>query len=235
MYSGWAELEGAVGRLVAGRRVAMEYSPGDAVPYVDRVPAGVVDMVRALGATVATSAELVTRLYAVWTPDQLAAHRRAAEEVAGVARAAVTESARRVAAGETVHEHEVAAEVRGQGVATVRVARPLEDGDRRRLAGALSRTYGHEVHLNVIVDPEVIGQLLARARRDDPLGRLTPRETEVLRQMAAGRSNAGIATELFVTEKAVARSIALIFQTLGLPPDPDDHRRVIAVMRYLQG
>jgi Xaa-Pro aminopeptidase len=112
VYSGWAELEGAVGRLVAGRRVAMEYSPGDAVPYVDRVPAGVVDMVRALGGTVATSAELVTLLYAVWTPAQLAAHRAAAEQVAGVARAALTDAARRVAAGEAVLEHEVAEGIR---------------------------------------------------------------------------------------------------------------------------
>ena len=64
VYSGWRELEAAVGELVAGRRVAMEYSPGDAVPYVDRVPAGVVELVRARGAEVVTSGELVTRLYA---------------------------------------------------------------------------------------------------------------------------------------------------------------------------
>ncbi len=113
VYSGWAELERALGALVAGRRVAMEYSPGDAVPYVDRVPAGVLEMVRALGATVSTSADLVTRLYAVWTPDQLAAHRRAAEHVAAIARSAIAGAARRVAAGEAVYEHEVAAEIRG--------------------------------------------------------------------------------------------------------------------------
>jgi Xaa-Pro aminopeptidase len=90
----------------------MEYSPGDAVPYVDRVPAGVLEMVRALGATVATSADLVSQLYAVWTPAQLAAHQRAAEQVAGVARDAITGAARRVAAGEAVHEHEVADGIR---------------------------------------------------------------------------------------------------------------------------
>jgi Xaa-Pro aminopeptidase len=112
VYSGWAELERALGALVGGRRAAMEYSPGDAVPYVDRVPAGVLDMVRALGATVVTSADLVTRLYAVWTPAELAAHRRAAERVAEIARAAAGGAARRVAAGEAVYEHEVAAEVR---------------------------------------------------------------------------------------------------------------------------
>ena len=112
VYSGWAELERALAQLVAGKRAAMEYSPGDAVPYVDRVPAGVVEMVRAAGATVVTSADLVTRLYAVWTPAQLAAHQRAAEHVAAIARAAVTGAAGRVAAGEAVYEHEVAAEVR---------------------------------------------------------------------------------------------------------------------------
>lgn len=112
VYSGWTELEAAVAALVAGRRVAMEYSPGDAVPYVDRVPAGVLELVRAAGATVATSADLVTRLYAVWTPDQLAAHRRAAEHVAAIAREAIGDAARRVAAGERVFEHAIAADVR---------------------------------------------------------------------------------------------------------------------------
>jgi len=112
VYSSWRALEATVGALVAGRRVAMEYSPGDAVPYVDRVPAGVLEMVRALGATVATSADLVTRLYAVWTPAQLAAHRRAAEHVAAIARAAIADAGARVRAGTPVYEHEVAAEIR---------------------------------------------------------------------------------------------------------------------------
>src|ERR671917_496426 len=97
VYSSWRTLEETLGRLVRGRRVAMEYSPGDAVPYVDRVPAGVLELVRAAGATVVTSADLVTRLYAVWTPDQLAAHRRAAEHVAAIARYALGDAARRVA------------------------------------------------------------------------------------------------------------------------------------------
>ncbi|WP_432562006.1 response regulator transcription factor [Kineococcus sp. SYSU DK003] len=84
------------------------------------------------------------------------------------------------------------------------------------------------------VDPEVVGQLLARARRDDPLARLTPRETEVLRHMAAGRSNTGTASELGVTEKAVEKHVSNIFAKLDLPPDSDDHRRVLAVLRYLE-
>lgn len=92
------------------------------------------------------------------------------------------------------------------------------------------------------IDPEVISAMVRREvrdRRDDErdagLVALTPRRLEVLELMAQGYSNARIARELVVTEKAVARSIALIFQTLGLPPDPDDHRRVIAVIRYLNG
>jgi DNA-binding NarL/FixJ family response regulator len=86
------------------------------------------------------------------------------------------------------------------------------------------------------IDSEVISSMVRREVRDHGDGgiaRLTPRRLEVLELMAQGHSNARIARELFVTEKAVARSIALIFQTLDLPPDPDDHRRVLAVMRYL--
>ena len=88
------------------------------------------------------------------------------------------------------------------------------------------------------IDPEVISSLVRRElrdNRDQGVAQLTPRRREVLQLMAQGYSNARIARELVVTEKAVARSIALIFQTLDLPPDPDDHRRVLAVMRYLNG
>lgn len=88
-YSGWKELESQLRSLVNGKRVAMEYSPGDAVPYLDRVPAGVLEMVRAAGATVVSSADLVSRFYAVWTPDQLASHKRAGESIARIARTAM--------------------------------------------------------------------------------------------------------------------------------------------------
>lgn len=86
------------------------------------------------------------------------------------------------------------------------------------------------------IDPEVISTMVRRDVRDSGdqgIAQLTPRRREVLELMAQGFSNARIARELVVTEKAVARSIALIFQTLGLPPDPDEHRRVLAVVRYL--
>ena len=83
------------------------------------------------------------------------------------------------------------------------------------------------------MDPEVISQLLARRARDEPLRRLTPREREVLALMAEGRTNAGIATRLVVTEKAVSKHINNIFTKLDLYPGGDDNRRVLAVLTYL--
>jgi DNA-binding NarL/FixJ family response regulator len=86
------------------------------------------------------------------------------------------------------------------------------------------------------MDPEVISSMVRRGVRDQQdhgIGLLTPRRLEVLQLMAQGYSNARIGRELGVNEKAVDRSIALIFQTLELPPDPDEHRRVLAVVRYL--
>lgn len=83
------------------------------------------------------------------------------------------------------------------------------------------------------MDPEVISQLLARRARDESLRRLTPREREVLALMAEGRTNAGIATRLVVTEKAVSKHINNIFTKLDLYPGGDDNRRVLAVLTYL--
>lgn len=88
-YSRWRILESSLADLVRGKRIAMEYSPGDAVPYLDRVPAGVLEMVRAAGATVVSSADLVTRVYAVWTDEQRASHERAAALIAGIAHEAI--------------------------------------------------------------------------------------------------------------------------------------------------
>ncbi len=84
------------------------------------------------------------------------------------------------------------------------------------------------------LDPEVVSQLLLR-RHADPLGRLTPREREVLAVMAEGRSNAGIAAALVVSESAVAKHINNIFAKLDLPDAQGDHRRVLAVLRFLDG
>ncbi|MEU8345245.1 response regulator transcription factor [Spirillospora sp. NPDC048832] len=84
------------------------------------------------------------------------------------------------------------------------------------------------------LDPEVVSQLLLR-RHTDPLGRLTPREREVLAVMAEGRSNAGIAAALVISESAVAKHINNIFAKLDLPHAEADHRRVLAVLRFLDG
>jgi DNA-binding NarL/FixJ family response regulator len=82
------------------------------------------------------------------------------------------------------------------------------------------------------LDPEVVAQLFSRRA---PLEGLTPREREVLGLMAEGRSNAGIAAALFLSVGAVEKHVASIFQKLGLRQAPEDHRRVLAVLAYLQG
>lgn len=107
-YSSWRELEAAVAYLVRGKRVAMEYSAGDAVPYLDRVPAGVLEMVRAAGATeVVSSGELVTRFYAAWSDEHLASHRRAAEVIAAIAREAFALAGARSSTTNPATEHEL--------------------------------------------------------------------------------------------------------------------------------
>ena len=84
------------------------------------------------------------------------------------------------------------------------------------------------------LDPEVVSQLVGRARRDDPLDELTPREREVLELMAEGRSNNAIAAIMVVTERAVEKHVTSIFGKLGLAPAPEDHRRVLAVLAFLR-
>ena len=84
------------------------------------------------------------------------------------------------------------------------------------------------------LDPEVVSQLLGRKRRDDPLEELTAREREVLGLMAEGRSNNAIAEALVVTERAVEKHVTSIFSKLDLVNTPQDHRRVLAVLAYLQ-
>jgi DNA-binding NarL/FixJ family response regulator len=84
------------------------------------------------------------------------------------------------------------------------------------------------------LDPEVVAQLLGRRRREDPLEELSPRELEVLELMAEGRSNHAIAEAMVVTERAVEKHVTSIFGKLKLPPTAEDHRRVLAVLRYLR-
>ena len=104
-----------------------------------------------------------------------------------------------------------------------RVANVAEfvDGVRRVVAGG------------TVIDPEVIAAIMAH-KREQPLDRLTPREKEVLALMAEGRSNAAIASALFVSEKAVAKHTNSIFTKLDLPVAADDNRRVLAVLAWLR-
>jgi DNA-binding NarL/FixJ family response regulator len=85
-----------------------------------------------------------------------------------------------------------------------------------------------------VLDPEVVALMLARARRDgDALELLTDRQRQVLALMAEGRANAAIARQMSITDKAVVQHVSHIYDALGLPPSEDDHRRVLAVLRYL--
>jgi DNA-binding NarL/FixJ family response regulator len=85
-----------------------------------------------------------------------------------------------------------------------------------------------------VLDPQVVSAVLASADRHLLTEVLTPREREVVELMAQGRSNAGIAAGLVVTEKAIGKHINSIFSKLGLPMATDDNRRVLAVLRYLE-
>jgi len=106
-YSSWRSLEEHLGKLVKGKTVAMEYSPGDAVPYLDRIPAGVLEMVRSAGGKVVTSGELVTRFYAAWSAAHVETHRRASAAIAQVAQDAFTVAGKRARGGAPLAEHEL--------------------------------------------------------------------------------------------------------------------------------
>jgi DNA-binding NarL/FixJ family response regulator len=85
-----------------------------------------------------------------------------------------------------------------------------------------------------VIDPELVHELVTRRQRVDPLADLSPREREVLALMAEGRSNAGIAARLFISEGAVEKHVRSILGKLRLPTSDDDHRRVLAVLRFLE-
>jgi DNA-binding NarL/FixJ family response regulator len=106
--------------------------------------------------------------------------------------------------------------------------------DRVTDVGQLLEAVTRVAEGGTVIDPEVVAQLLARTRRQEPLSDLSPREREVLELMAEGRSNAAIASKLVVTQRAVEKHVHSIFQKLRLPPVETDHRRVLAVLRYLE-
>jgi DNA-binding NarL/FixJ family response regulator len=102
--------------------------------------------------------------------------------------------------------------------------------DVAEFTGALTRVAAGGTAL----DPEVVTQMLGAGRRAGTLAGLTSREREVLALMAEGRSNSGISAVLFISERAVEKHVGNIFSKLGLPPSDADHRRVLAVLRYLE-
>jgi DNA-binding NarL/FixJ family response regulator len=102
--------------------------------------------------------------------------------------------------------------------------------DVAEFTGALTRVAAGGTAL----DPEVVTQMLGASRRAGTLAGLTSREREVLALMAEGRSNSGISAALFISERAVEKHVGNIFSKLGLPPSEADHRRVLAVLRYLE-
>jgi DNA-binding NarL/FixJ family response regulator len=83
------------------------------------------------------------------------------------------------------------------------------------------------------LDPEVVGRMLGRRASQGPLDALSPRERDVLAEMAEGKSNSGIAQALVVTDAAVEKHVTAIFRKLGIRPESGDHRRVLAVLTYL--
>jgi Xaa-Pro dipeptidase len=108
VYSSWRSLESSIANMVKGKRIAMEYSAGDAVPYLDRVPAGVLEMVRAAGAkSITSSGELVTRFHAAWTQPQTESHLRSAEIIAKVAQDAFVLAGERSNTAKPIAEHEL--------------------------------------------------------------------------------------------------------------------------------
>jgi Xaa-Pro dipeptidase len=121
-YVAWRTLHEQLGQMLAGRTVATEFSPDDAVPAVDLIPAGVADLLRLAGAEIVSSADLITRFYARWTDEGLASHRRAAVVLAAVARETFQRAADAVAAGARVTEGELHRwlldQLRARGVGT---------------------------------------------------------------------------------------------------------------------
>ena len=102
--------------------------------------------------------------------------------------------------------------------------------DLDELTGALTRISQG----GTVLDPKLVVELLGRARRADPLDVLTPREREVVGLMAEGQSNTGIAQTLWITHGAVEKHIKHIFSKLGIPATLDTHRRVLAVITFLE-
>jgi DNA-binding NarL/FixJ family response regulator len=130
---------------------------------------------------------------------------------------------------ETRHAAELLGAASSRGAAGIGYLLKDRVGDVGEFVDALSRVAAGGTAL----DPEVVTQLLATRRTND-LDALTPREHDVLSLMAEGRSNGAIAGTLVISERAVEKHVANIFAKFGLAPSDADHRRVLAVLRYLE-
>jgi DNA-binding NarL/FixJ family response regulator len=132
---------------------------------------------------------------------------------------------------ETRHAAELLGAASSRGAAGIGYLLKDRVGDVGEFVDALSRVAAG----GTVIDPEVVTQLFLHAtRRTDDLDALTPRERDVLSLMAEGRSNGAIAGSLVISERAVEKHVANIFAKLGLAPSDADHRRALAVLRYLQ-
>jgi DNA-binding NarL/FixJ family response regulator len=126
-------------------------------------------------------------------------------------------------------EEEYALELLGDDAAGVGYLLKDRVYDLDRLSEAIRRV----AEGGSALDPEVVSQMLGRRRAEDPLEELTAREREVLGLMAEGRSNRAIAEALVISDRAVEKRVTSIFSKLNLPPAPEDHRRVLAVLAFL--
>ena len=131
---------------------------------------------------------------------------------------------------ETRHAAELLSAASSRGAAGIGYLLKDRVGDVGEFVDALSRVAAGGTAL----DPEVVTQLFGASRRTDGLASLTARERDVLAMMAEGRSNGAIADVLVVSERSVEKHVGNIFSKLGLPPSDADHRRVLAVLRYLE-
>ena len=131
---------------------------------------------------------------------------------------------------ETRYAADLLSAASGRGAAGVGYLLKDRVADVQEFVEALSRVAAGGTAL----DPEVISQVLGASRRTDGLGALTPRERDVLGLIAEGRSNGAIAGILVISERAVEKHVGNIFTKLGLAPSDADHRRVLAVLRYLE-
>jgi DNA-binding NarL/FixJ family response regulator len=129
------------------------------------------------------------------------------------------------------YEDEYALELMGERADGVGYLLKERVGDVQTFVDAVERVAAGGSAL----DPEIVSRMLGRRRDEGPLDRLSPREREVLAAMAEGKSNRGIAADLVVTETAVEKHVTRIFNKLDLGPTTTEHRRVLAVLTYLQG